>query len=98
MRSSSASRPISGSHLPSRARAVSSTELRSTVGAPASTLLRGISEILPDVQSSENIRSSDPTSELMLTVAATIAEDDLKVDSERQRWSFKRRFENGWMI
>ena len=29
----------------------------------------------------ENIRSSDPTSELMLTVAATIAEDDLKVDS-----------------
>ena len=45
----------------------------------------------------ENIRSSDPTSELMLTVAATIAEDDLKVDSERQRWSFKRRFENGWI-
>lgn len=45
----------------------------------------------------ENIRSSDPTSELMLTVAATIAEDDLKVDSDRQRWSFKRRFENGWI-
>lgn len=45
----------------------------------------------------ENIRSNDPTSELMLTVAATIAEDDLKVDSERQRWSFKRRFESGWI-
>lgn len=43
------------------------------------------------------IRVRDLNNRHMLTIAATIAEDDLKVDSERQRWSFKRRFENGWI-
>jgi len=45
----------------------------------------------------EGIHSTDPASELLLTIAAAIAEDDLKVDSERQRWSYKHRFENGWI-
>ena len=38
-----------------------------------------------------------PTSELFLTIAATVAENDLQVDSERQKWSFKHRFESGWI-
>ena len=30
-------------------------------------------------------------------IAATIAENDLDVDSERMRWSVRHRFENGWI-
>ena len=45
----------------------------------------------------ENIHTFEPTSEVYLTIAATIAENDLEVDSERMRWSFKHRFENGWV-
>lgn len=44
----------------------------------------------------EQISTMQPTSELFLTIAATIAENDLHVDSERQKWSFQRRFESGW--
>ncbi len=44
----------------------------------------------------EQISTLQPTSELFLTIAATIAENDLEVDSQRQKWSFQRRFENGW--
>lgn len=45
----------------------------------------------------ENIHTFEPTSEVYLTIAATIAENDLEVDSERMHWSFKHRFENGWI-
>lgn len=45
----------------------------------------------------EQISSLDPTSELYLTIAATVAENDLAVDSERQHWSMQHRFENGWI-
>lgn len=45
----------------------------------------------------ENIHTFDPTSEVFLTIAATIAENDLKVDSERQRWSIDHRIRNGWI-
>lgn len=45
----------------------------------------------------ENIHSFEPTSEVFLTIAATIAENDLIVDSERMRWSLQRRLENGWI-
>ena len=45
----------------------------------------------------ENIRTFDPTSEVFLTIAATIAENDLQVDSERQRWSIDHRIRNGWI-
>lgn len=44
----------------------------------------------------EQISTKQPSSELFLTIAATIAENDLAVDSERQRWSIQHRFENGW--
>ncbi len=44
----------------------------------------------------EQISTLQPTSELFLTIAASIAENDLEVDSQRQKWSFQRRFENGW--
>ena len=44
----------------------------------------------------EQISTLQPTSELFLTIAATIAENDLEVDSQRQKWSFQHRFENGW--
>ena len=45
----------------------------------------------------ENIHTFDPTSEIYLTIAATIAENDLEVDSQRMRWSVRHRFENGWI-
>lgn len=45
----------------------------------------------------ENIHTFQPTSEIFLTIAATIAENDLEVDSERQRWSIRHRCENGWI-
>ena len=45
----------------------------------------------------ENISTMQSTSELFLTIAATVAENDLKVDSKRQKWSIRRRCENGWI-
>ena len=45
----------------------------------------------------ENIHTFEPTSEVFLTIAATIAENDLQVDSERMRWSIRHRIENGWI-
>ena len=45
----------------------------------------------------ENIHTFEPTSEVFLTIAATIAENDLEVDSERMRWSVRHRCENGWI-
>lgn len=44
----------------------------------------------------ENINTLTSTSEVFLTIAATIAENDLQVDSERMRWSIRHRVENGW--
>lgn len=45
----------------------------------------------------EQISTMQPTSELFLTIAATVAENDLQVDSERQKWSIRHRYENGWI-
>ncbi len=45
----------------------------------------------------EQISTFQPTSEIFLTIAATVAENDLQVDSERQKWSIQRRCENGWI-
>lgn len=45
----------------------------------------------------EQIHSFDSTSEVFLIIAATIAENDLQVDSERQRWSIDHRIRNGWI-
>lgn len=45
----------------------------------------------------ENISTFQPASELYLTIAASIAENELQVDSERQQWSIRHRYENGWI-
>lgn len=45
----------------------------------------------------ENIRSTQPASEIYLTLAATIAENDLITDSKRLKWSIQHRYENGWI-
>lgn len=45
----------------------------------------------------EQIRTFQPTCELFMTIAATIAENEIQVDSERQKWSIRHRFENGWI-
>lgn len=45
----------------------------------------------------ENIDTFDPSAELFLTIAAAIAENDLKIYSENQRWSYKDRFKNGYV-
>lgn len=45
----------------------------------------------------ENIHTFESTSEIFLTIAATIAENDLEVDSKRMVWSYKHRIENGWI-
>ena len=45
----------------------------------------------------EQISTLASTSELFLTIAATIAENDLQVDSERMKWSIRHRYENGWI-
>lgn len=45
----------------------------------------------------ENIDTLNPNSQLYLTIAASIAENDLCVDAARQRWSIQHRCENGWV-
>lgn len=45
----------------------------------------------------EKISTFQPTSELFLTIAAAIAENDLQVDGDRQRWSIQHRIQNGWI-
>ena len=45
----------------------------------------------------EQIHTLQSTSEIFLTIAATVAENDLDVDSERMKWSIRRRYENGWI-
>jgi DNA invertase Pin-like site-specific DNA recombinase len=45
----------------------------------------------------ENVHTFEPTSEIFLSLAATIAENELRVDSERQRWSIQHRYQNGYI-
>lgn len=45
----------------------------------------------------ENISTLQPTSEVYLTIAAALAENELQDDSDRQRWSYQDRFKNGWI-
>lgn len=45
----------------------------------------------------ENIDTFDPSAELYLTIAASVAENDLKIYSENQRWSYKERFKKGYI-
>lgn len=45
----------------------------------------------------ENIRSLSTDSDIMLTVAAAVAEEEIKEDADRMRWSIHHRFSNGWV-
>lgn len=45
----------------------------------------------------ENIDTFDPSAEVFLTIAAAVAENDLRVYSENQRWAVRKRFESGYM-
>ena len=45
----------------------------------------------------ENIHTLQPTSELYMTIAAALAENELVEDSIRQRWAFQDKFQNGWI-
>lgn len=45
----------------------------------------------------ENIHTLDSGTDLLLTIAASIAENDLLVDSQRQKWSIQKRIEEGWI-
>ena len=45
----------------------------------------------------ENIHTLDSGTDLLLTIAASIAENDLLEDSQRQKWSIQRRIEEGWI-
>lgn len=45
----------------------------------------------------ENIDTFDPSAEVFLTIAAAVAENDLRVYSENQRWSVRKRFESGYI-
>lgn len=45
----------------------------------------------------ENIDTLQAGGELILTIAAAIAESELQADSDRQRWSLQHRIQNGWI-
>ena len=45
----------------------------------------------------EHISTLQSTSEVYLTIAAALAENELQDDSARQRWSYQDRFKNGWI-
>jgi len=45
----------------------------------------------------ENIDTFDPTSEVFLTIAASIAENDLKIYSENQKWSIRKKYQEGYI-
>lgn len=44
----------------------------------------------------ENIDTFDPNSEMFLTIAAAVAENDLQIYSDNQRWSIRERYKNGF--
>lgn len=45
----------------------------------------------------ENIDTFDPSSEVFLTVAAAVAENDLRIYSENQKWSIREKYKNGFI-
>lgn len=45
----------------------------------------------------EQIDTFDPTAEIYLTIAAAIAESELEVYSENQRWSIHEKYKNGFV-
>lgn len=46
----------------------------------------------------EQIDSFNPSAEVYLSIAAAVAENDLKIYSENMHWSIKNRFKNGYIM
>ena len=46
----------------------------------------------------EQISSFDPSADIQITIAAAIAENDLKIYSENQRWSIRERMQQGYIM
>ena len=46
----------------------------------------------------EQISSFDPSADIQITIAAAIAENDLKIYSENQRWSMRERMQQGYIM
>lgn len=45
----------------------------------------------------EGIDTFNPTAETMLTLAASVAENELKIYSDNMRWSIRHRYKQGWI-
>ena len=45
----------------------------------------------------EAIDTFNPTAETMLVLAASVAENELKIYSDNMRWSIRHRYKNGWI-
>ncbi len=59
-------------------------------------IIRELRELnIPVYFENENIDSNDPKCNLMLNVYASLAEEELRSMSNNQKWSVRKRFENG---
>ena len=62
------------------------------------TMVRELRELgIRVVFEKENIDSFDPTAEIYLTVAAAVAENDLRTCSENQKWAIRKKFASGFI-
>ena len=46
----------------------------------------------------EQIHSFNPEAELYLTIAAAVAENDLRIYSENQKWAIREKYKKGWIF
>ena len=46
----------------------------------------------------EQIDTAQPNSDLFLTIGAAVAENDLRVYSDNQRWSIRKKFADGYIV
>ena len=46
----------------------------------------------------EQIDTAQPNSDLFLTIGAAVAENDLRVYSDNQRWSMRKKFADGYVV
>lgn len=64
--------------------------------AEAITIIRELRDIgVPIIFEKENINTLDPKCELILSVMASLAEEELRSMSENQKWAVRKRFAEG---
>ncbi|MCM1439792.1 MAG: recombinase family protein [Roseburia sp.] len=64
--------------------------------AEAITIIRELRDIsIPIIFEKENINTLDPKCELILSVMASLAEEELRSMSENQKWAVRKRFAEG---